>query len=80
MKFLAEIFQDIDGSYSSKRTAFFVLLMLFVVIAVAMFFRAVPKDAVPLMQGTQDKLTELIKWIGGFIVGEQASKFAPKDK
>lgn len=78
MKFFPEIFQDIDGGYSAKRTAFFIFVALFVMIALLLYFRAVPKDAIPLMQGTQDRLTDLIKWIGGFIAGEQATKFAPK--
>lgn len=75
MKFLREIFQDVSGSYSSKRVAFFVFIILFIAISLLLFFRAVPTA---LVQGTQDHLTDLIKWMGGFIVGEQATKFAPK--
>jgi len=80
VNFIRQIFQDVDGDFSSKRTAFFVFIVLFVFIASAMFFHVLPKDTVPLMQSTQEKITDLIKWIGGFIVAEQGAKFAPKDK
>ena len=76
--FLRQIFQDIDGHYSSKRTAFFIFVALFVVIAVLVDLKAVDLAAVPILTATEDHLTELIKWLGGFIVGEQAAKFAPR--
>lgn len=78
MNYIRQVLQDIDGSYSSKRAAFFVFVLLFVALTVGVLFKAVPRDAVAFVQTTEDKLVDLIKWIGGFIVGEQASKFAPK--
>jgi len=78
MAFLSQIFQDIDGAYSSKRTAFFIFVALFVALTAALLFKTVPAPALGVIQGTQDKLVDLIKWIGGFIMGEQATKFAGK--
>ena len=78
MKFLSEIFQDVDGSFSSKRTDFFVFILLFVGTTVAVYFHEISKDALGFVSGAMDKCTELIKWLGGFIVAEQATKFAPK--
>jgi len=78
MTFLRQIFQDIDGCYSSKRAAFFVFVALFVGIAVLLCFHAVDAAAVPVLQASQDRAADLIKWLGGFIVSEQAVKFAPK--
>jgi hypothetical protein len=78
--FFKEIFQDVDGHYSSKRTAFFIFVGLFVAIAVLVNLKAVDLAAVPILTATEDHLTELIKWLGGFILGEQAAKFAaPKE-
>lgn len=77
MKFFSEIFQDVDGGYSAKRTAFFLLIFLFVVVILAGYFQTIPAPMTAYMQGALDKITELIKWIGGFIAGEQATKFAP---
>ena len=78
MTFLHQIFQDIDGCYSSKRVAFFIFVMLFVGIAALLCLHAVDAAVLPLLQAIQDHVTELIKWLGGFIVSEQAVKFAPK--
>ena len=78
MKFLTEIFQDIDGGYSAKRTAFFVFVALFVALTLLVYCRMVPEAVLGFVQGALDKLTDLIKWMGGFIASEQASKFAPR--
>lgn len=77
MTFFKEIFQDVDGGFSSKRAAFILFVILFALIALALSFRLVPQSVLPAVQSTQDKLVDLIKWVGGFILGEQASKFAP---
>ena len=78
MNFLRQIFQDIDGCYSSKRTAFFIFVILFVVLTVLLYFRRFDAAAIPLMRDAQDHLTDLIKWLGGFIVSEQVTKFAAR--
>lgn len=77
MKFLPEIFQDIDGGYSAKRTAFFLFIVVFIVLTLAVFAHAIPDARIPVIQSSQDKLVDLIKWIGAFIAGEQLTKFAP---
>lgn len=77
MKFFAEIFQDIDGSFSAKRTVLFVFVLLFVALTVAVYFHQVGKDALGFIQGALDKITDLIKWMGGFVAAEQATKFRP---
>lgn len=79
-KFFSEIFQDIDGGYSAKRTAFLMFALGFMVLSGALLLHGVPASMMELAKGTQDKLVELLKWVGGFIMGEQATKFAPKDK
>lgn len=77
MKFLPEIFQDIDGSFSAKRTAFFIFIVMLMILTLMLFVHTVPEARIPAIQSSQDKLVDLIKWIGAFIAGEQLTKFAP---
>lgn len=72
LKFIAEIFQDVDGGYSAKRTAFFLLLIAFLLIAGGVYFRAVDAAALGFLSGVLDKIKELLTWLGGFIVIERA--------
>lgn len=65
--FIKEIFQDGEDGFSSKRTGFFVFIILLAVCTVAgVFF----KVAVPAM--VWNGLVDLIKWIGAAILGERA--------
>lgn len=78
MTFIKQIFQDIDGSYSSKRTAFFIFIFLFVAISCLTYLDAVPVNKIAFAQSSLDKLSDLIKWLGGFIVAEHATKLVQK--
>ena len=76
MVFVTQIFQDIDGAYSAKRTAFFVFVFLFVIVTLGIHFY---RDEASFLNSALDKITDVIKWLGGFIVAEQGTKFARKD-
>ena len=74
-----EIFQDIDGGYSAKRMVLFVLLFVFLILVSAeVIFNA------GIGQNILDSVTDLIKWMGGFVASEQVTKFSgfshPEDK
>jgi hypothetical protein len=77
-RFLAEIFQDVDGGYSAKRTAFFILLALFVSIIFGIGSKAFDKGVLEFMQGALEKIADLLKWLGGFIVAERAPSLTGK--
>jgi hypothetical protein len=79
MKWLQEIFQDIDGGYSAKRTAFFIFIFLFVILVIVILFRPVDAKALDFLHDVLDKVTDLIKWLGGFIVAERVQLFGKKD-
>jgi hypothetical protein len=70
--------QDIDGSPSSKRWLLFILLLMFLIITLFILVGVVPQNLVGFADATQDKLVDLIKWIGGFVASEQITKLAPK--
>jgi len=76
MKFISQIFKDVNDSYSSKRTAFFIFIFLFVAIHGVILFRLIPSETLTFLQSSLEKVTDVIKWLGGFIVAEQATKFA----
>lgn len=65
-KFLSGIFQDVGNSYSAKRTAFFILVLLLVVIVYGAVYLAHPVTDI-IFNG----LIDLIKFLGGFIVAER---------
>lgn len=65
--FIKEIFQDVDDGFSSKRTAFFVFILLLAACVIAAVFW---KVGVPAM--IWNGLVDLIKWIGAAILGERA--------
>ncbi len=69
-KFLKEVFQDVDGYYSFKRTALgVVVFLLAVVVFCPIFGIAYPDTVVPA-------LSDLIKVGLGFVVAEHITKFA----
>lgn len=78
-KFFSEIFQDVDGGYSAKRTAFFILLLAFIAIASGVYLKAFDQGVLTFMQGVLDKITDLIKWLGGFIVAERVPNLTRKE-
>lgn len=78
MKFLTQVFQDIDGNFSAKRTAFFILIGLLVSVFMTVTFLHLASETLTFLSGGIDKLTTLIEWLGGFIVAERAQTFAPK--
>lgn len=66
-QFVREIFQDVDSSYSAKRTGFFIFISLIVACVVGSVFW---KIGVPAM--IWNGLVDLVKWIGAAILGERA--------
>jgi hypothetical protein len=77
MKYLREVFQDIDGAYSFKRSAFLIVLLLLIVVTVAPMLRDFSNDVLAYLSKSQETLIALLTWLGGFIVAERAQKFAP---
>ena len=78
LNYFEKIMQDIDGSPSSKRWLLFILLLMFLIITLFILVGVVPQNLVGFADATQDKLVDLIKWIGGFVASEQITKLAPK--
>jgi len=78
LNYFEKIMQDIDGSPSSKRWLLFILLLMFLIITLFILVGVVPQNLVGVAAATQDKLVDLIKWIGGFVASEQITKLAPK--
>lgn len=76
MKFFNEIFQDADGGASAKRTAFFLFVALFIGLSLAVIFHGVTPDVTTFAQGALEKTSDIIKWLGGFIVAEKPLRSA----
>ena len=78
MKFsFGEMFEDTEGGTSSKRVAFFIFIITFVALVIGCViatwhFGVLPPAVIAFVNGTLDKITELIKWIGGFILADKA--------
>lgn len=77
--YVAQIFQDIDGSPSSKRWVLFIFVVLFVVMTLLIYFRAIDQNRISFLQTALDRDTDIIKWMGGFVVAERAQVFGKKD-
>jgi copper oxidase (laccase) domain-containing protein len=74
-KYPSEIFQDIDGAYSAKRTAFFIFVVLIAAcfpVVLAVHDRA----TLDYLHQGMATLADLVKWIGALIATEQMTKFA----
>jgi hypothetical protein len=73
--YLSGIFQDIDGAYSAKRTAFFIFVLL---IAAGFLAALAVHDAATLdyLRQGLGTLADLVKWLGALIASEQVTKFA----
>jgi uncharacterized membrane protein len=72
MAYLAKIFQDVGGEPSSKRWVLFIFVLLFVTVTLMIYFRAVDPGKIPFLQSALDRITDIIKWMGGFVVAERA--------
>lgn len=82
-KFVAEVFQDVDGGFSAKRTILFVMLLTFVLVtgyvvlngvvihAGAKAIYSIPDQTLAFLQGVLDKCVDGIKWIVGAITAER---------
>ncbi len=77
-KFLTDMFQDVDGDYSSKRTAFFFFIFLFTVMVAGIYFKVADPPTLNFLQSALDKVTSIIEWLGGFIVAERAPALGGK--
>lgn len=89
MNFVKEIFQDIDGGFSMKRTIAIILLILIVAIVlyVAHYgiaaqlgtksITAIPAATLDFLRNALERLLDGLKWVVALIASEQASKFAP---
>lgn len=78
--FFSQIFQDVDGGYSAKRTAFFLFIAAFLLLIGGVALHQVPDGALEFVKGAIEKLQDLIKWMGALIASEQLTKFAPAKK
>jgi len=76
MSYLAQIFQDVSGAPSSKRWALFLFILLFFIITILVYFKAVEPTTIPFLQSTQDKLADIIKFFGAYVASEQVTKFS----
>ena len=79
MKYIAKIFQDAGGDPSSKRWALFAFILLFFIITLLVYFKAVAPEVIPFLSGVLEKLTVLIQFFGAYVAAEQVTKFAPKE-
>lgn len=78
MKFLSEIFQDIDGGFSMKRSAFALFILLFIVVGMAVIFKAFDSGVLDFLKDLEGKIVDVIKWMGGFIVAERIPNVTQK--
>ncbi|HEV2650116.1 MAG TPA: hypothetical protein VGU69_02565 [Rhizomicrobium sp.] len=74
-KYFSEIFQDIDGGYSAKRTAFFIFVLL-IVAGFPMALAVHDHATLDYLRQGMATLADLIKWMGALIASEQMTKFA----
>jgi hypothetical protein len=77
-KYLSEIFQDIDGGYSAKRTAFFIFVLL-IVAGFPMALAARDHATLDYLRQGMATLADLVKWMGALIASEQMTKFAGRN-
>lgn len=68
----SELFQDTDGGTSAKRFAFFIILFFFVIVSSLVLFHGIAAPLIPFANEVTDKCQDLIKWLGGFILGDKA--------
>lgn len=87
--FLKEIFQDIDGGFSMKRTI--ALILLVTIVAIVLYvahygiavqmgtktINAIPAATLDFLRNALEHLLDGLKWVVALIATEQASKFAP---
>ena len=78
MRFWREVMEDVDGCYSTKRLAFFVVLGVVCLAMLLVVFHAVSKDVAGFLSDAMGKLLDFEKYLGAFIASEQITKFAPK--
>jgi hypothetical protein len=79
LKWLGGVFHDIDGAPSAKRLAFFLLLLLLAFVTLLMLYRPASAAVMEFAKTTQDRLIDLLKWLGGFIVVERAPRLLGRD-
>ncbi len=89
-RFVAEIFQDVDGGFSAKRTILFVFVGAFIAIILYVIHygvavhvnnasaSAIPKETLDFLSGALDKLMSGIQWLAVTILGERAPQLFGK--
>lgn len=70
-KFFAEFFQDTDGGASSKRLAFFVFILFFIGLSLAVVFHGLSANVVGFAQSALEKAADIIKWLGAYILADK---------
>lgn len=73
---VSDMFSDTEGGTSSKRVAFFVLVISFILLIAGTMVYAwhagtIPQGVINFVNGCLDKIMEGIKWIGGFILADK---------
>lgn len=78
MGYLTKILSDVDGSPSSKRWVLLIFVLLFVIVTVLIYFRALDANGTAFLTSALDRITDIIKWMGGFVVAERVPQLAKK--
>lgn len=71
-KFISEIFQDTDGGSSMKRFAFFLFVIFFIGLTLGVVFHGLDQSVVGFANATLEKVTDIIKWLGAYILADKA--------
>lgn len=69
---IKDIFADTEGGTSSKRIAFFIMILFYCALAVAVVLHGVSTDVVGFANSTLDKTKDIITWLGAYILGDKA--------
>lgn len=80
MSRVIEILEDVTSSLSAKRIAFFVLLVAFLIVTFAVLIHKLPPDLQAYASTSQEKISDLLKWLGGFIASEHLPTFGRGEK
>lgn len=72
VQFGKEIFQDTDGGASSKRVAFFIFVLLFVALSLAVVLHGLSANVTGFANSVLDKTQDIIKWLGAYILADKA--------
>jgi hypothetical protein len=69
---ITDLFADTEGGASSKRVAFFIMILFYCGLSIAVVIHGVPADVIGFANSTLDKTKDIIQWLGVYILGDKA--------